>query len=91
MKLLLDVLVERAPGGSVEVRVPPFAAVQCIEGTSHTRGTPPNTVETDALTWIRVACGRITWDEAATTAASDGTFAASGTRVDELRRHLPLL
>ena len=64
VKSLLAVLVERAPGRSVEVRVPPFAAVQVIEGTSHTRGTPPNTVETDPLTWIRIACGRQTWSEA---------------------------
>jgi uncharacterized protein (TIGR03083 family) len=95
VKLLLDVLVERAPGGSVEVRVPPFAAVQCIEGTSHTRGTPPNTVETDALTWIRLACGRITWDEATSGVAPGaepaGVLHASGTRVTELAARLPLL
>ena len=87
VKLLLGVLAERAPGHTVEVRVPPFAAVQCIEGASHTRGTPPNTVETDPLTWVRVACGRVPWSEA----VHDGTVRASGTRAPDLAPHLPLL
>lgn len=87
VKLLLGALVERAPGRSVEVRVPPFAAVQVIEGTSHTRGTPPNTVEADPLTWIRVACGRIPWADA----EADGTLRVSGTRAPEVATHLPLL
>lgn len=83
---LLNVLVTIAPGWSVEVRVPPFAAVQCIEGPRHTRGTPPNVVEMDPTTWLRVAAGRQTWAEA----AADGAVSASGERAD-LSAHLPLL
>jgi uncharacterized protein (TIGR03083 family) len=87
VKLLLDVLAERVPGRTVEVRVPPFAAVQVVEGASHTRGTPPNTVETDALTWIRVACGRSTWAGE----VERGSVHASGTRAGDVGAHLPLL
>jgi uncharacterized protein (TIGR03083 family) len=86
VRTLLDVLATRAPGRSVEVRVPPFAAVQCIEGPRHTRGTPPNTIETDATTWIRLAGGRMTWEQALTTHA----VSASGQRAD-LGAVLPLL
>ncbi|GAA4795990.1 maleylpyruvate isomerase family mycothiol-dependent enzyme [Streptomyces sanyensis] len=62
-RLLADALAVKAPGGSTEVRIPPFAVVQCIEGPRHTRGTPPNTVETDPLTWVRLATGRAVWQE----------------------------
>ncbi|HYN75040.1 MAG TPA: sterol carrier family protein, partial [Candidatus Limnocylindria bacterium] len=86
VRALLDVLVEGAPGRSVEVRVPPFAAVQCIEGPRHTRGTPPNVVEADPLTWVRLACGRVAWGDA----VSDGSVRASGERAD-LSDLLPLL
>ena len=58
---LLGLLAGRAPGRAVEVRVPPFAAVQCVEGPRHTRGTPPNVVETDPVTWIGLAAGRAGW------------------------------
>jgi hypothetical protein len=57
VRYLLQLLVEKAPGGTVEVRVPPYGAVQVIEGPRHTRGTPPNVVETDAVTWIDLATG----------------------------------
>ena len=57
----LQLLADRAPGRSVEVRVPPFGAVQCIEGTVHTRGTPPAVVETDPQTWVRLAAGQLAW------------------------------
>ena len=57
-RLLADALAAKAPGGSTEVRIPPYAVVQCVEGPRHTRGTPPNVVETDPLTWIRLATGR---------------------------------
>ncbi|HEX4729391.1 MAG TPA: sterol carrier family protein, partial [Jatrophihabitans sp.] len=57
-------LPDRYPGRSVEVRVPPFTAVQCIEGPRHTRGTPPNVVETDPLTFLRLATGRLAWPDA---------------------------
>lgn len=79
-------LAERAPGASVEVRVPPFAAVQCIEGPGHTRGTPPNVIETDAQTWLELATGRLDWDEAIATARVH----ASGTRA-HLDGLLPLV
>lgn len=79
---LLALLVERAPGGSVEVRVPPFAAVQCIAGSRHTRGTPPAVVEMDAPTWIALGRGRLAWSEA--------RVSASGERSD-LSPHLPLV
>jgi hypothetical protein len=75
---LLSVLAERAPGRSVEVRVPPYGAVQCVAGPRHTRGTPPNVVETDPLTWILLATGRLSWAEARRT----GKVNASGIRTD---------
>ncbi|WP_329020940.1 maleylpyruvate isomerase family mycothiol-dependent enzyme [Streptomyces sp. NBC_00690] len=85
-RLLADVLAQKAPGGSVEVRVPPHAVVQCVEGPRHTRGTPPNVVETDPLTWLRLATGRTSWAEA----RDAGKVSASGERAD-LAAFLPLL
>ena len=61
---LIACLVEKAPGNSVEVRIPPFAAVQCIEGARHTRGTPPAVVEMDAPTWVALGRGRLDWVDA---------------------------
>ncbi|MGW1770732.1 sterol carrier family protein [Streptomyces sp. NPDC002104] len=85
-RLLADALALKAPGGAVEFRVPPFAVVQCVEGPRHTRGTPPNVVETDPLTWIRLATGRTGWAE-----ALDGAqVRASGERAD-LSGLLPLM
>lgn len=81
-----DLLAARAPGRSLELRVPPYAAVQCVEGPRHTRGTPPNVVETDPVTWIRLAAGRLTWAEAVEAAA----VSANGGRAD-LAPWLPLL
>ncbi|HEX4656165.1 MAG TPA: sterol carrier family protein [Streptosporangiaceae bacterium] len=83
---LLGVLERRAPGRAVEVRIPPFAAIQCVAGPRHTRGTPPNVVETDAVTWILLATGRIVWAEA----AADRRLRASGPRAD-LSSYLPLV
>jgi Bacterial SCP ortholog len=83
---LLAVLARRAPGHSVEVRVPPYGAVQCVPGPRHTRGTPPNVVETDPLTWILLATGRLSWDEARRT----GKVIASGIRTD-ISDLLPLI
>lgn len=85
VKHFLAVLEERAPGRSVEVRVPPYAAVQVVEGVRHTRGTPPAVVETDAATLIDLATGRTTY--AAALAAARLT--ASGERTD-LSPYLPL-
>ena len=85
VRYLLQLLDEKAPGNSVEVRVPPFGAVQVIPGPRHTRGTPPNVVEMDAATWIAVATGTEHWVDA----ASSGRVSASGTRAD-LADVLPL-
>ncbi|QFQ31786.2 hypothetical protein EEW87_013880 [Janibacter melonis] len=81
----LTLLSEAAPGRSVEVRVPPFGAVQCVEGPVHTRGTPPAVVETDAATWLRLAAGQTAWADA----QSAGALRTSGNRTD-LSAHLPL-
>lgn len=74
----LQRLAERSPGGSVEVRVPPFGAVQAVEGPRHTRGTPPNVVETDPITWLELASGAVNW----TDALAAGRIQASGARAD---------
>jgi hypothetical protein len=84
-KHFMAILEARAPGHSVEVRVPPYAAVQVIPGVRHTRGTPPAVVETDAATWIALATGDLTWSEA----ERDGRVRASGERAD-LAPYLPL-
>jgi hypothetical protein len=81
----LGLLTSRAPGRSVEVRVPPFAAVQCVPGPRHTRGTPPNVVEADPLTWLDLATGELTW----ATALASGRLRASGQRAD-ISAYLPL-
>lgn len=86
VRLSLRTLAQLAPGHSVEVRVPPFAAVQCIDGPRHTRGTPPNVVETDPRTWLELATGTLTWPAA----VAAGKITASGNRAD-LSEHLPLL
>jgi hypothetical protein len=83
---LLDLLAADAPGRAVEVRVPPYAAVQCIEGPRHTRGTPPNVIETDPVTWVLLAAGRLSWADAVAAAR----VSASGPRAD-LSGLLPLL
>lgn len=85
VRLSLRTLARVAPGATVEVRVPPFAAVQCIAGPKHTRGTPPNVVETDPRTWLELATGRLTW----TAALAQGRVAASGSRAD-VSEWLPL-
>jgi hypothetical protein len=85
-KHLLALLVERAPGGAVEVRVPPYAAAQCLTGTRHTRGTPPAAVEMDAPTWIALAIGDLDWADA----VQEGRLVASGERSD-LGPLLPLV
>lgn len=85
-KHYLALLALTAPGNSVEVRVPPYAAAQVVAGVRHTRGTPPAVVETDAETWIDLATGRLDWSAA----LSDGRVRASGERTD-LSPHLPLI
>lgn len=85
VKSTLNALTLKAPGRAIEVRVPPYAAVQCGEGPSHTRGTPPNTIEMDAQTWLALASGEISWDQA----IDSGAVLASGLRAD-LAQFLPL-
>ena len=84
-RFLLHELERVSPGRSVEVRVVPVAAVQAVAGPRHTRGTPPNVVETDPATWFKLATGRLAWDEAVRT----GAVSASGARSD-LSAFLPL-
>lgn len=86
VRLVLAVLADRYPGRSVEVRVPPFGAVQCIPGPRHTRGTPPNVIETDGVTFLKVATGRLSWADA----VAAGRISASGTRAD-IRAYLPIM
>jgi Bacterial SCP ortholog len=85
-RVLLAALAELAPGRSVEVRVPPYGAVQCVPGPRHTRGIPPNVVETDPVTWLLLAAGRLPW----AAAVADGRVRASGVRAD-LSEYLPLV
>lgn len=85
-RYLLEELADRAPGRSVEVRVPPYGAVQCIAGPRHTRGTPPNVIETDPATWVALAAGSAAWDDVRRT----GRVRASGGRAD-LAEYLPLV
>ena len=85
VKQSLSLLVEAAPGHAVEVRVPPYAAVQAVGGTRHRRGTPPAVVECDARTWLELATGRLAW----AAAVADGRVRASGERSD-LSSLLPL-
>jgi hypothetical protein len=85
VRILLRGLARRAPGRSVEVRVPPYGAVQCGEGPRHTRGTPPNVVEMAPHTWLLLATGRLTWADAVT----QGGIRASGNRAD-ISAYLPV-
>ena len=85
VKATLAELVKRAPGRAIEVRIPPYAAVQCGDGPSHTRGTPPNVIEMDAETWLSLAAGKISWHDA----MQRGSISASGARAD-LSKYLPI-
>jgi hypothetical protein len=87
VRLSARTLENTAPGSSVEVRVPPFVAVQCVAGPRHTRGTPPNVVETDPRSWLLLVTGGLTFDDASAT----GALTASGTRAREIAHWLPLL
>ncbi|MFH5207006.1 sterol carrier family protein [Antrihabitans spumae] len=80
-------LAKDAPGSSVEVRIPPFVAVQCITGPRHTRGTPPNVVETDSRTWLLLVAGLLDFG----TALDSGALTASGGRAAEVGQWLPLV
>jgi hypothetical protein len=78
VRTLAEILAAQSPGRSVEVRVPPFVAVQAVPGPRHTRGTPPNVVETDPETWLRLLVGALSWADA----VSAGRVRASGERAD---------
>jgi hypothetical protein len=86
VKKYLDLLAKKAPGFSVEVRIPPYGAIQCIEGPVHRRGTPRAVIEMDAKTFVELANGEITWAEG----VASGSILASGERAD-LTSYLPLL
>ena len=86
VRFTLEELADRAPGRTLEVRVPPYGAVQCVEGPRHTRGTPPNVIEMDARTWLDLVTGQVDW----VSALAGGTVHASGQRAS-LEDHLPLL
>ena len=86
VRYTLEELAACAPGRSVEVRVPPFGVTQAVAGTVHRRGTPPSVVETDAPTWLALATGRLTWQDA----LDSGALQASGERCD-LSAYLPLV
>jgi hypothetical protein len=85
VRFSLEELAARVPGPTTEVRVPPFGAIQCLPGPRHTRGTPPNVVETDAQTWLGLVLGLTTWADE----MSAGKVRASGQRAD-LSTVLPL-
>ena len=76
VRYLLQALAERVPGNTLEVRVPPFGAVQCVPGPRHTRGTPPNVIETDAASWLAMATGSLSWEDG----LANGMVHASGQR-----------
>ncbi|MES3636007.1 sterol carrier family protein [Mycobacterium intracellulare] len=86
VRLTARTLAAEAPGRSVELRIPPFAAVQCVAGPTHTRGTPPNVVETDPRTWLLLATGKLSFAEA----KGAGTLRLSGSRAGEIDHCLPL-
>lgn len=85
-RFLLEELAVIAPGNTVEVRVPPFGATQCVQGPRHTRGTPPNVIETDPETWVLLASGRLAWEDA----LAQAKVTASGSRAN-LDGILPLV
>jgi len=85
VKATLALLNERAPGRAIEVRIPPYAAIQCGDGPTHTRGTPANVIEMDAQTWLALARGEMQWADA----MEQGKIIASGVRAD-LTSLLPL-
>ncbi|MBW3085457.1 hypothetical protein KEM60_01657 [Austwickia sp. TVS 96-490-7B] len=86
VRYTLEELGTRSPGRTVEVRIPPYGVVHCVDGPIHTRGTPPNVVETDAATWLALVSGHLSW----AAAVNSGTVRASGTRAD-LSTVIPLV
>jgi Bacterial SCP ortholog len=87
VRLTARTLAATAPGASVEVRIPPFVAVQCISGPRHTRGNPPNVIETDPRTWLLLATGLATFPDA----VASGALSSSGSRAEEIAGLLPVV
>jgi hypothetical protein len=87
VRLTARTLATQAPGASVEVRIPPFVAVQCVSGPRHTRGVPPNVIETDPRTWLLLATGLLQVADANT----NGVLQLSGSRAGEIQKWLPLV
>ena len=87
VRLTARALAAEAPGASVEVRIPPFVAVQCIAGPRHTRGTPPNVVETDARTWLLLATGLLQ----VTDVTATGALRLSGSRAAQIAGWFPVV
>lgn len=87
VRLSARYVAQKAPGHSVELRIPPYVAVQCIEGPRHTRGTPPNVVEADPLIWLQVVLGLTTFDAA----VAKGSVQSSGSRAGDLAHYVPIL
>ena len=87
VRLTARTLAQLAPGNSVEVRVPPFVAVQCLPGPRHTRGTPPNVVETGPREWLLLATGLLSFDDA----VADGRVSSSGSRAPVIAELLPVI
>jgi hypothetical protein len=87
VRLTARTLAAMAPGASVEVRIPPFVAVQCISGPRHTRGNPPNVIETDPRTWLLMATGLTTFADA----AASGALSSSGSRAEEIAGLFPVV
>lgn len=85
VKETLALLAKKSPGQAIEVRIPPYAAIQCGEGPRHTRGTPPNVIEMNAQTWLSLVHGELSWEDA----VESGAVSASGARAD-LSNLLPL-
>jgi len=85
VKRTLALLTAKAPGRAIEVRIPPYAAVQCGDGPTHTRGTPANVIEMNAATWLALANGEVVWMDA----LKNGDIIASGVRAD-LSEYLPI-
>lgn len=87
VRLTARTLAALAPGASVEVRIPPFVAVQCVAGPRHTRGTPPNVVETDPRTWLLLATGLVKMPDATVC----GALTLSGSRAGDIEHWLPVI
>jgi hypothetical protein len=74
VKKILALIKSEVPGKSVELRVPPYGAIQCVAGGNHRRGTPPNTVEMSGQTLVRLINEPALWSDL----CESGEIRASG-------------